>query len=258
MAKLHSAHWRPDDPVWAAWLTARPLPKSSWLTLTAAKTVKGESRGFLTAILYLAPAQHGVCPWATEACKAVCLGETSGRMAMDGSRAARARRTAAMLADPATFWGQIAAEIRRLEGRARKRGLTLCARLNGTSDLTAPPIAMARAMPHLQFYDYTKEAARMVRPRPRNYHLTYSLPNAEPESIERARRMLAVGQNVAVVFSALDIPKGAPMIETWRGMPVVDADTTDLRFLDPPGTLAGLRAKGRLKKRTDFELFVRA
>ena len=34
------------------------------------------------------------------------------------------------------------------------------------------------------------------------------------------------------------------------GRPVINADDTDLRFLDPKGTIAGLKAKGRAKKDT--------
>jgi hypothetical protein len=48
--------------------------------------------------------------------------------------------------------------------------------------------------------------------------------------------------NVAVVFDKLP--------ETYMGRPVNDADEHDLRFLDPQGTIAGLKAKGRAKKDT--------
>lgn len=57
--------------------------------------------------------------------------------------------------------------------------------------------------------------------------------------------MLAHGANVAVVFGT---PKGHALPETWHGYRVVDGDVSDLRFLDPPGTVVGLRAKGSAKK----------
>jgi hypothetical protein len=41
---------------------------------------------------------------------------------------------------------------------------------------------------------------------------------------------------------------------TYKGRPVIDADETDLRFLDPKGVIAGLKAKGRAKK--DYSGFV--
>ena len=48
--------------------------------------------------------------------------------------------------------------------------------------------------------------------------------------------------NVTVVFDKLP--------ETYMGLPVFDADDTDLRFLDPKGVVLGLKAKGRAKKDT--------
>jgi hypothetical protein len=42
--------------------------------------------------------------------------------------------------------------------------------------------------------------------------------------------------------------------DSYNGRPVIDADETDLRFLDPKGVVAGLKAKGRAKK--DYSGFV--
>ena len=40
---------------------------------------------------------------------------------------------------------------------------------------------------------------------------------------------------------------------TWEGFPVIDADQHDYRFLDKPGAVSGLRAKGEAKHQsTDF------
>jgi len=36
--------------------------------------------------------------------------------------------------------------------------------------------------------------------------------------------------------------------ETWRGIPVINGDESDLRFTDPVGVIVGLRAKGDAKK----------
>ena len=54
------------------------------------------------------------------------------------------------------------------------------------------------------------------------------------------------GMNAAVVFrSQIVIP------DTWRGLPVIDGDKDDLRFLDPQGGhIVSLYAKGRAKKDT--------
>jgi hypothetical protein len=38
--------------------------------------------------------------------------------------------------------------------------------------------------------------------------------------------------------------------ETYLGLPVIDGDQSDLRFLDPQGVIVGLKAKGKGKHDT--------
>jgi hypothetical protein len=93
--------------------------------------------------------------------------------------------------------------------------------------------------PEVQFYDYTKHYRRMFRPRPANYHLTFSLHEANRHL---APSVLEAGMNVAVVTPD---PRG-----THFGHPVIDGDTHDLRFLDPAPVVVGLRPKGTLRRAT--------
>jgi hypothetical protein len=72
-----------------------------------------------------------------------------------------------------------------------------------------------------------------------NYHLTFS---AKENNQKDVRWATAAGMNVAVVF---DLPKKAEMPETYMGLPVFNADESDLRFLDPKGVICGLYIKGR-------------
>ena len=59
-----------------------------------------------------------------------------------------------------------------------------------------------------------------------------------------------MGLNVAVVFA---VKRGRPLPETFWGRRVIDADLTDLRYLDPAGVVCGLRAKGgAINDRTGF------
>jgi hypothetical protein len=51
---------------------------------------------------------------------------------------------------------------------------------------------------------------------------------------------MKAGLNVAVVFR-----NGLP--KTWQGLPVVDGDETDLRFLDRRNCIVGLVEKGMAK-----------
>jgi hypothetical protein len=91
--------------------------------------------------------------------------------------------------------------------------------------------------PQVQFYDYTKVLGRKVA-QYKNYHLTFSKADGNDSDVAEA---LMQGMSVVAVYD--EIPAGVP-----------SADETDLRFLDPKGTMLGLKAKGRAKK--DYSGFV--
>jgi hypothetical protein len=213
-----------------------------------AKTVKGEKKGFLTAILYLAPADESVssggfntCPKASEGCKAGCL-FTAGRSAIFPKiNLARIRKTVELKNNRAEFLAQLARDIRGLIRKAKRENLIPCVRVNGTSDLPFLAHAMAELFPNVQFYDYTKLPHPWTRIRA-NYCLTFS--HAE-NNLADCLDSLAHGVNVAVVFGT---KKGEPLPETWHGFKVVSGDESDLRFLDSQGVVIGLYAKGKAKQ----------
>lgn len=223
-----------------------------------AKTVKGQKRGYMTAVLYLAPADlsgHEVCPMATDGCRAACL-NTAGRAGIikrgettNAIQLARIAKTRWYFEDRAGFMAKLAHEIGRFVLKARRAGLVPCVRLNGTSDIPwerVPSNGFANIMsqfPNVQFYDYTKRHNR--RNLPPNYHLTFSLAEGNDDSAALA---LEQGINVAAVFRK-DLPP------VYLGHRVVDGDASDLRFLDPRGVVVGLKAKG--KARHDTSGFVR-
>ena len=245
----------------------------SLLTTGNPKTLKGTKRGYLTAILHLAPhtlSGYQVCPMATEGCAAACL-NTAGRggMGLDASeeihaaaaadhlntiQRARIRRTRWYFEDRPGFMAQLVKEIRAHLRKCERENLTPAIRLNGTSDLRWETVPVDGAVnifalfPDVQFYDYTKIPNR--RNLPPNYHLTYSL--AEGERNWRGHLVaLMSGYNVAVVLrGAGDAAHPKPFPPTWNGRPLVDGDESDLRFLDGHGTYVGLRAKGRAKRDT--------
>lgn len=132
---------------------------------------------------------------------------------------------------------------------AARQGLTPAVRVNGTSDLPQLAMKMAREFPDVQFYDYTKIPRPWTRARA-NYHLTFSLSES---NFQDAWKALQHGMNVAVV---MDVRKSGELPGEWRGVPVVDGDTHDLRFLDAKrgrsgfGSVIGLRAKGKARKDT--------
>lgn len=217
-------------------------------TFENAKTIKGQALRYITAIRYLAPhtaAGIGInaCPNAG-ACVASCL-YTSGLAGVFASiNEARSLKTAWRFSDKAGHMGAARDEIRRAEERARKLGMTLVVRVNGTSDLPGDAIELAQDFPHLQFYDYTKIHAHAFSARlPSNLYVTLSFdPVTVPWDV--CAKALRIGVNVAVPFA---VSRGNDLPTSYRGTRVIDGDTHDLRFLDPRGVIVGLRAKGKAR-----------
>ena len=214
---------------------------------TDAKTTKGESLGFLTGILYLAPAtttKWNTCSMAkTAKCDVACL-YTAGRGAMNSVQQARIRKTEWFFTDRQSFMQQLVVDIDKLFFKAKRMGLTPLVRLNGTSDIRWESIPINgyknifEAFPDVQFYDYTKDANR--RDLPANYDLTFSYSGVEGFQPFVAKA-LKKQMRIAVVFrKEQDIPT------TFMGIPVVSGDNSDVRHLDDK-VIVGLYAKGKAK-----------
>ncbi len=217
------------------------------------KIQKGSKLGYLSFILHLAPADLSgkeVCPKRTAGCTVACL-NTAGRGGMFRKgentniiQQARIRKTKMFFEDRAGFMAQLIKDIELGIKQAARLGLTPVFRLNGTSDLAWEKYAVPGArnifdlFPTVTFYDYTKVLGRKVADIP-NYDLTFSAADGNDADVKKA---IAAGMNVAMVFDKLP--------DTYMGRPVINADDTDLRFLDPRGVICGLKAKGRAKKDT--------
>jgi hypothetical protein len=223
------------------------------------KIQKGTKLGYLSFILHLAPSDlsgKNTCPKATAGCAAACL-NTAGRGGMfkkgentNMIQKARIRKTVQFFFDRDQFMLDLAYDIQKAVAFAKKQGLTPVIRLNGTSDLSwekyEVPVFCTKNIfelfPTVQFYDYTKVLGRKVADI-KNYHLTFSKADGNDADVAKA---IAQGYNIAAVFDE--------MPAEYMGLPVINADETDLRFLDPKGCIAGLKAKGRAKK--DYSGFV--
>jgi len=212
-----------------------------------AKTSKGTKFGYLTGILYLAPANISgfeVCPSRSQGCTAACL-FTAGRGAYDSVKDARVRKTQLLFSNRAEFLATLDNDIRLLKAKAAKQNMVPCVRLNGTSDLGWEGIAreLIQKYPDVQFYDYTKVLGRMLRflegKFPSNYHLTFSKSESNDADV---LQVLQNGGNVAVVFKNMPVQ--------YNGYNVVDGDASDLRFLDSTNVIVGLKAKGKARKDT--------
>jgi hypothetical protein len=242
------------------------------------KTEKGRIKGYWTFILHLAPGDlsgYEVCSMRTDACTFVCLniagrggihkgGLLTHQDIVDGRRnaiqKARITRTVAYFEYRADFMDLLAREIAKAIKLARKEGFIPAFRLNGTSDIRWESVPVG-GFPNImtlfsdvQFYDYTKIQNR--KRIPSNYHLTFSLADGNENASAKA---IANGMNVAAVFR--DQETVARYMETGltlgaQHVPVARGDDTDLRFLDTPGHVVALYAKGRAAK-NDHSGFVR-
>ena len=213
------------------------------LTYDNAKTSKGEKLGVMTGILYLAPSDlSGVdlCPFASPGCREACL-FSAGRGRFESVENARLNKAEYFLSDKVAFVAQLEREIGRAKKRAQVLGLKLAIRLNGTSDVAWELITgLIQKFSDVQFYDYTKSIARLKKPLPKNYDLTFS---RSEENDAQCLEALRLGFRVAVVFDTLET--------AWNfvdGFEVVDGDLHDIRFLDKPGVIVALKAKGDAKK----------
>lgn len=267
-------------------MTALPKNPARLFSVDNAKAAKASGYGWLNAILYMAPATAAgvgnLCPHASAGCIAACLGMYSGQAAilkkgedLNHARRARIAKAQAFMRDRQNFLRSLAIGIARLGRTARKDGLSLCVRLNGATDIawegcgveidegTASAIRKAgypcetgrfaslmHVFPNLQFVEYTKNPFRMTKQArgilPRNLYLTFSRSESNEAT---AREVLAMGQNVAVVFGG-DMPK------TWNGYRVVSGDNHDLRHLDPRGCVVGLTPKGNRAKKDRSSGFI--
>jgi hypothetical protein len=223
-----------------------------------AKTIKGDGSEYMTGILYMTPWQVMVdgnlfnsCSMAVLAgCIEGCL-NTAGRGAMTTVQTARQRKAEWFYRNRGSFMAQLVEDVTKFQRYCVKRDIQACVRLNGTTDIRWELIKVDgfanifEMFPDVVWYDYTKIANRKTS-HIRNYHLTWSFSDASPAYSAMLTNAMSNGMNAAVVFRSQHI-----IPNTWRGMPVIDGDKDDLRFLDPQGGhIVSLYAKGRAKKDT--------
>lgn len=226
------------------------------------KTLKGQSIGYNTYILHLAPANvsgYETCAKRTTGCTVACL-NLAGRGGMfkrgestNVIQQARIRKTAMFFEERAGFMEWLVADILLAIKQSKRKGLIPVFRLNGTSDLAWEKYEVVRdgvtfsnifsAFPEVTFYDYTKILGRRTAGIA-NYSLTFSAADGNDADVYRA---ISEGYNIATVFG---LKKTEPMPESYMGLPVFNGDESDLRFLDPKGVIVGLYAKGKAKKDT--------
>lgn len=231
-------------------------------TVRNTKTRKGEKLGYLSIILHLSPStqnEKGVdlCPFASQACRELCLNRSGRSEMFETTQKARERKANEFLNDRKAFLKKLIEEIKFYQRKAKKQGLILCVRLNGTSDIRYSKITFEgrnifKWFPNLTFYDYTKSPLILSDSTSlENYFVTFSYSG---ENLEACKQYLSQGFNVAIPFSG--IGKNKPLPGMYLNFPVVDGDITDLRFLDFKPCIVGLRVKGRKQRKSESSFLV--
>jgi len=173
----------------------------------SAKAAKASGYGYLNAIQYIAPSDFGgfgdLCVNASDDCERKFLGWFSGQAAMVADietgtnpvRESRKRKAQLFMTRRVEYMNRLARDIVRLDRKAKREGLKLAIRLNGSSDIAFERIsfkldsATAKAIrlpeytgrvmtllplfPALQFIDYTKSPNRLGKA-PANLYFTLS------------------------------------------------------------------------------------
>ena len=204
---------------------------------------------YLSAILHLHPISTKICPYQDIAgCKEACL-NTAGRGGImkkgettNVIQEARKRKTKLYLEDRDTFMSYLITDITKFVRYCEKKDKLPCLRLNGTSDIQWETIKIDGQhifdmFPDVQFYDYTKIPTRKVK-HITNYHLTWSYSEANNKY---AQYFDTIHYNIAVVFNG-------EMPIFYKGREVINGDESDIRFMDKPNVVVGLKAKGKAKK----------
>jgi hypothetical protein len=223
---------------------------------SSAKIVKNGKKGVMTYIVYLAPAKqsgYNVCPMATGGdgivlgCIDSCLNESghnkigpltdTGYTKISNSRIAK---TQLFFEHRDFFVTWLVAEIQKSYVKALNAGYDFSVRFNGTSDINIETVKttdgrnILEIFPTIQFYDYTKVFNRLpLTKKYPNYHLTFSYSGS---NMVQCLSALADGYNVAMVFNNT-------LPDEYLGYKVINADETDLRYLDAPGVICGLKYK---------------
>ena len=205
------------------------------------------SEKYWSCIMHLRPISTKICPYQDIAkCKDACLNTAGLGGVYPSIQKARQKKTDLFLNDRDEFMRVLVKDINTFIRACKRKDKRPAIRLNGTSDIQWEYIEIDgyenifAMFPEVQFYDYTKIPTRKIDHIP-NYHLTWSYSEANDKY---AKMFDKVPNNKAVVFKNKVLPS------MFKGLKVIDGDTHDMRFLDEPNSVVGLKAKGKARQDT--------
>lgn len=208
-------------------------------------------KGYTQRVVHLLPASESIrvaraldvstdgwknlCVCSTRGCRAVCLTH-SGRLGLTAAQTAAFARSVLWQQHRPEFQLLLDDEIRRFKASCDDQPVV---RVYGTHDgsIFKDLPGLAEAHPDVIFNDYTKVTQPTGWVAPNVYRCKSATEYTTPAMFAMFRMN---GLNHAVPFN---LGRNDPLPETYLGIPVVDGDHDDLRFLDPDGVIVGLRYK---------------
>ena len=223
------------------------MPDLKLLSTANDKLIKGMADNYITLGLSLSPnttSGYDLCKMATLGCIASCLFVSGYAKTFKSVNEGRRRKAKLFIEERATFWKQLISDLIIAKRGIENRAKDMCVRLNVVADIEWEQLIVwyqgrryaniFELFPTVQFYDYTKIPGRVT---PNNYHLTFS---RSENNISDCIRELDRGKNVAVVFD-----RNIKFPTSFFNREVIVGDNNDLRFLDPPGVIVGLKSKNK-------------
>ena len=229
----------------------------SYLLTKNSKTKKSDSLfpDYESYVLQLMPHTnnslgYNLCPMAN-GCQDTCLVYT-GYGSFKNTQKARENRTELFVRNKQEFVQRLIGEIFGFAATTQYQNRKLVIRLNGFSDIQWENIKVNGSNifetfqnhKHVIFMDYTKLIKRMYLNIP-NYHMTFS---GDLTNWSVCEDLLIDGKTVAIVFE-----KVPEIHKSWF---VQSGDTHDLRFLDKPYMITGLKYK-KLRGKDNKELLTK-
>lgn len=190
------------------------------------------------------------CAYSTAACRAGCLVGTgkNAQLEFEGQKPyngtnykLKVAKSRMLVNEPDAFGRLLVEAATKWRKNCHERGVVPSVRLNVVSDIPWELVfpELFEFFSDIQWYDYTKVPNREAGSFTHfsNYDLTYSY--AGTGTIDRTMEELDRGLRVAVVF----LTKKHKMPSDFLGVPVIDGDLHDLRWIDPDGVVVGLAYK---------------
>lgn len=214
---------------------------------SSTKVELGQGFGYFTSVLYLAPARlsgYEVCGGRSVECTRGCLSHQSGHLAFH--QAGSIFKTWWFFSDKEDFQAAAIGELHNQMSKAKRKGFKFAIRMNGTSDIPFKKVYQWAQENNVQCYEYTKLKSVIVRHLDHTdiVHRTFSIDETQA-SFVFAKTYCELGGNASIVIPSARKAKAEAIAALQDlDLPIVDGDEHDLRFRDPVGAIAYLKAKG--------------